>query len=322
MTADTTAIELVAQPQSSAFLSPAASLAQMRERYTMFGDFVRDVLHKGIDFEVIPGTDKPSLVKPGAEKLAAMFGLTPRFIMVRATEDWTGAEHNGEPFFYYVYRCELFRQDAFIGSCEGSCNSWEKKYRYRAGERKCPTCGKATIIKGKAEYGGGWICFAKKGGCGAKFKEGATEIESQQTGLVPNTDIADQVNTIQKMAQKRAFVGAVLIATNASEYFTQDVEEMAQFAVEADYREETPAPAPVARPQPATEKMWKRWHELTEKADVLGIHYPAMPDDVTAERLTEAGKALASTIREKEAMIASAGEPETYEGEPVQDGLL
>jgi hypothetical protein len=33
----------------------------------------------------------------------------------------------------------------------------------------CPKCGAAAIIKGKAEYGGGWVCFKKKGGCGAKF---------------------------------------------------------------------------------------------------------------------------------------------------------
>ena len=33
------------------------------------------------------------------------------------------------------------------------------------------------------------------------------------------------VNTIQKMAQKRALVAATLIATSASEFFTQDVED-------------------------------------------------------------------------------------------------
>jgi len=35
----------------------------------------------------------------------------------------------------------------------------------------CPECGKQTVIKGKAEYGGGWLCWKKKGGCGAKFDE-------------------------------------------------------------------------------------------------------------------------------------------------------
>lgn len=42
----------------------------------------------------------------------------------------------------------------------------------------CPACGKPAIIKSKAEYGGGWICFEKKGGCGRKFKDGDPDIAS------------------------------------------------------------------------------------------------------------------------------------------------
>ena len=42
---------------------------------------------------------------------------------------------------------------------------------------------------------------------------------------IPNPDVADVVNTIQKMAQKRALVAATLIARSASEFFTQDVED-------------------------------------------------------------------------------------------------
>ena len=56
-------------------------------------------------------------------------------------------------------------------------------------------------------------------------------IESQQTGRVFNPEIADQVNTIRKMAQKRALIAATLLAVNASEFFTQDVEDMVTAAV-------------------------------------------------------------------------------------------
>jgi len=45
------------------------------------------------------------------------------------------------------------------------------------------------------------------------------------TGRVPNPDTADVVNTIQKMAQKRALVPATLLATSGSEFFTQDLED-------------------------------------------------------------------------------------------------
>lgn len=64
----------------------------------------------------------------------------------------------------------------------------------RASDQKlCPKCQKPAIIKGKAEYGGGWLCFKKKGGCGAKFTDaewaaedspdrGASDVEAEKQG--------------------------------------------------------------------------------------------------------------------------------------------
>ena len=51
---------------------------------------------------------------------------------------------------------------------------------------------------------------------------------------IPNPDVADVVNTIQKMAQKRALVAATLIATSASEFFTQDIEDADSFERNVD----------------------------------------------------------------------------------------
>jgi len=45
--------------------------------------------------------------------------------------------------------------------------------------KTCPKCGKQSIIKGKKEYSGGWICWKQKGGCGAKFSDDAPEITAQ-----------------------------------------------------------------------------------------------------------------------------------------------
>jgi hypothetical protein len=81
----------------------------------------------------------------------------------------------------------------------------------------------AAIIKGKEEYGGGWVCFKRKDGCGAKFPDGDKSIESQVVGDVDNSDLPDLWNTIIKMARKRAIVDAVLLVTGASALFTQDV---------------------------------------------------------------------------------------------------
>jgi hypothetical protein len=222
--ADETGRALVAVERAR--FMPAMSIESAVERYNAVTEFVSRVLRKDVDYGVIPGTEKRTLLKPGAEKLTTFFGLSTRFELLERIEDWTGDEHGGEPFFYYLYRCHLFRGDVLIAEGDASCNSREAKYRWREAQRACPACGQAAIIKGREEYGGGWVCFKKKGGCGAKYPDGDQTIESQQTGRVFNPDIADQVNTIQKMSQKRSLVGAVLLAVNASEFFTQDVEDM------------------------------------------------------------------------------------------------
>jgi len=211
---------------SAQAMMPAMHMTAAKERRDAMVAFVREIMEVGRDYGIVPGTgSKPALFKPGAEKLKTFFGLTNRFVPVEREQDWTGKSHNGEPFFYYWYSCQLWRGDILISEADGSCNSWESKYRYRKAERVCPNCGQSAIIKGKTEYGGGWLCWSKKGGCGAKFRDGDTQIESQDTGRVSNPDVADQVNTILKMAQKRALVAAILIGVNASEFFTQDLED-------------------------------------------------------------------------------------------------
>jgi hypothetical protein len=208
-------------------LMPVLDLATAVRRRNFMVEVTRTLMVAGVDYGVIPGTgSKPTLLKPGAERLCTLFGLSPEVHELMVIEDWSGEDHRGEPFFYYRYKVRLVKNAILMGEAVGSCNSWEAKYRYRAGDRKCPKCGKPAIIRSKEEYGGGWVCFTKKGGCKAKFQDGDSAIEGQSTGRVPNPDMADQVNTIQKMAYKRALVAAVLIATNASEFYTQDVEDM------------------------------------------------------------------------------------------------
>lgn len=238
------------QVQTGGYIAPAATLKDALTRYQMMKDFVSGVLQPGVDFGTIPGTsNKPTLLKPGAEKLASFFGLRPIFSVNDRVDDWTGENHGGEPFFLRDYKAQLYRNGELIGEGCGSCNSWENKYRYRNGNRKCPKCGSETIIKGKEEYGGGWLCFSRKGGCGAKFKDNDPAITGQETGKIKNPDIFDQVNTIDKMAQKRALIAAVLIATNASDYFTQDVEDF----IDGDYEEMHEQPAVKVEPVVKTE---------------------------------------------------------------------
>lgn len=223
----TTAVEIVKGiPAAQDVFLPVMSIDVAVERRETIIAFVKKIMVQDQDFGVIPGTgSKPVLLKPGAEKLCSFFGLEPEFTPITEEVDWTGEQHGGEPFYYIRYRCRLMKNGIVMGVGEGSCNSWESKYRYRNGSRKCPECQKECIIAGRPEYGGGFLCFAKKGGCGAKFLATDKRITGQEIGRIKNPDMADSVNTIQKMAQKRALVPATLLATSGSEFFTQDLED-------------------------------------------------------------------------------------------------
>ena len=48
---------------------PAMSIELAVERYNTITEFVSRVLRKDVDYGVIPGTEKLTLLKPGAEKL-------------------------------------------------------------------------------------------------------------------------------------------------------------------------------------------------------------------------------------------------------------
>jgi hypothetical protein len=192
-----------------------------KAHYEIMTEFVKGQMKENTDYGIIPGTNgKPTLLKPGAEKLCRLLNLRPTFQLISSVVDFE------KPTFYYHYQCSLYHNSELVGQGDGSCNSYEKKYRYRKAELTCPSCGQPTVIKGKEEYGGGYVCFKKKGGCGAKFRDDDNEITSQAVGLIENPDIFDQVNTIQKMSEKRALIAAVLCTVGASEFFTQDLEDM------------------------------------------------------------------------------------------------
>ena len=183
--------------------------------------FVGKELVKEVDYGVIPGTGaKPTLLKSGAEKIALYYQTRIEYQVERV-------EFGGGHVEFQV-RCDLVARQSGAAAAQGygSCSTMESRYRWRKAERACPHCGQGAIIKGKAEYGGGWVCFGKKGGCGAKFPDGDPDIEGQQTGRVENPDVWDQRNTVLKMAMKRALVSAVLSLGSLSEMFTQDVEDM------------------------------------------------------------------------------------------------
>ncbi len=248
---------------------PVMQIAQAIARYNALLDFTKQIMKEGKDYGAVPGTDKPTLLKPGAEKLCSFFGLTPKFEIIEKREEWVAEE----PFFYYFYRCRLYRGEHLIAEADGSCNTRESKYRYRwvtedalpsqvgaDGLHMLPKRGgrisEPKFAIERAETGGKygkpmahWQAFrdAIENGSASLVKKpkkdggfmDAWEIDSTLY-RVPNPDICDQVNTCQKMAQKRSLIAVTLIGCNASEYFTQDLEDME--AINVTFHESKPAP--------------------------------------------------------------------------------
>lgn len=245
------------------FIAPVVQVQDALVAYQAFKDLVAGLLREDQDYGKVPGTDKPTLLKPGAEKLCNVFGLRPTFETIESVSDWTGVDHNGEPFFLHHVCCKLLRNGEIVSSAEGLCSSWESKYRWRwvpeaqlpphlAREGLRTRGGKVSEFAfaiEKAETSGQygkpaayWQQFrdAIANGTARKIqkstKKGAAMDAWEIDGLqfrVPNEDIYDVANTVLKMASKRAFVAATLLATHASDYFTQDVEDY----VDADFVE-------------------------------------------------------------------------------------
>ena len=217
--------------------------ADIRQQVNLIQHVMHEVMKKDEHYGVIPGTGtKPSLLKPGAEKLCLTFRLDPQY---EARETYIG-EHLTVTTTCTLYHSPTGRR---LGSGVGLCTTRESKYAWRNAGRKCPACGKEAIIKGKAEFGGGWVCFKKKDGCGAKFSDGDQSIEGQPQGRVANPDVADCYNTVLKMSAKRALVAAVLNVTAASDIFTQDIEDLPHATSDRDIVEvvaERPQTAPTA----------------------------------------------------------------------------
>jgi 5'-3' exonuclease len=195
---------LVRVDQSMKMLAPAA---EAYNRLVEFKAFIKQCLTPNVDYGRIPGCDKPVLFKPGAEKLAEIYGLAPEIELVHAVEDWE------RPLFVYRTKCRLVTKvdRGLIAECIGLCNSRETKYAGRwVYERQVPQHLEIERLKTR-EF---------------RSKSGDSRGELVRQYRIPNEEIFDQVNTILKMSQKRAVVGAVIMATRSGGIFAQDVEDI------------------------------------------------------------------------------------------------
>lgn len=191
--------ELVAAGMQS--LSPAdmqKRIANATEIIRLKREFLEKNLKEGLqnDFAVIPGTKERSLLKPGAEKLLDWHGYYASFVIEAEKEDWDLG------LFAYTYRCDIRQKGSniLVGQCYGDASTWESKYRYE------------------------WKYASQ-------FPQGTNleQLPQRAVGKGDNVSIqyridvenpADKRNTVRKMAQKRAFIGATVLATATSDLFT------------------------------------------------------------------------------------------------------
>lgn len=248
----------VGTERASLTVAPSVEAEELGKRLQVIKSAMQNEMVENVDYGKIPGTDKPALLKPGAEKLGVLFQLD---VQIDTTKHWGPGDH---------LTCESHAVVTHIpsglevGDGEGMCSTREKKYAKRRQDRTCPNCGKSAIKKSKfpprdnPEAKPGWYCFAKIGGCGTNFAADDEAITGQAEGEIDNPELPDTYNTVVKMARKRARVDAILNVTAASALFTQDIDE--------------DAPPPPGDAEPAMTDLQQRIVAEAPSDDVASAH--------------------------------------------------
>lgn len=172
---------------------------------------MKTVMKPDEHYGTIPGTEKPTLLKPGAEKLCLTFHLEPDYEIIREVRE--------KSFIAYTVKCTLYPMKV---SGIGSCNSRETKYRYRSDNTGRPVPKDYWQDRDSSILGG------------PQFKPRKKDKQWLIFEMVENDNPWDLDNTLVKMACKRALVAATLNATAASDIFTQDLEDMPSSIVNGD----------------------------------------------------------------------------------------
>ena len=212
----------------------AISIEELIGQVQLIQQAMKAVMREGEHYGVIPGTGrknpetgkeegKPTLLKPGAEKLCFLFRLAPSYETIET--DLPGGHKS------FQVRCRLHHisSGALVSEGVGICTTLEGKYRYRKevlkDENDDPVLVPGNYWKDRnpEKIGGRQFSVTKQ--------DGKWYIAHK----VEHDNPADYYNTVVKMACKRALVAATLNATAASDIFTQDLEDMPE-----ETREETP----------------------------------------------------------------------------------
>lgn len=198
------------------------SAVRLKSRLAVIQSVMRDVMQKDVDYGVIPGTDKPSLFKPGAEKLCVTFRLSADAPDIEAVPEYSGD-------IRYRVRVPVRASNGTVLAVGiGECSTGEEKYRWRrpVHENEYKAAPEDQRREKWTRGGDVW----------------------KQVRVNPS----DVANTVLKMAHKRAYVHAVIMATAAGAIFTQDIEDLPDGVETGSHTERKATPAPPQRKAPPT----------------------------------------------------------------------
>jgi hypothetical protein len=173
-----------------------AEIARQKQMTEIMVEYVRDNMKDGHHYYSFNEGGKPALTKDGAYTICRLLKVIPGPVDVEIIREEGG-------HFTVVSYARLFNQDMVeIASSRGSCSTRESKYAYRwVNEKHLPNdVDKATL----------------------KSRSGSGKYGSYTQYQLPNPDLADLENTIIKMSEKRATVGAVNKLPLVSELFAND----------------------------------------------------------------------------------------------------
>lgn len=205
-------------PQApSSMIESRRSIAALVDRRNAIIEAIKSVMKVGVDFGVIPGTPKPTLYKPGSEKILSMFG----FSVTPTVEDLS----TPDTIRYRVHAAVTnVATGEILGVGIGEASSAESKYQWR--RVVCREEWDETPEDRRR----------------LKWKEGknGTYYSVQQV----RAEMEDIANTVLKMAKKRAQIDATLTVTAASDFFSQDVADLKESGFDLDREDAPPAQEP------------------------------------------------------------------------------
>lgn len=206
---------------------------------------------QGVHYGIVPGTKKPTLLQPGAEKICATFHLAPKY----QVEDLSEPHNN---FYRYRVACSLhtIRDGLFVGSACGESSSAEEKYQWEKAvcqEEYDQTDPTRRRIKFKKKYQ-------------------SEEIEQIQQ---VQRNAADLSNTVLKIACKRAYVSATRSATAASDLLEVDLEEpaVADLVRQEQGEQATPTAKPKAKAKPAPSFHYGKFKDRAITDEIIPLDY-------------------------------------------------